>query len=121
MFIPGYLLERLYVQDSLKNTEDGFEFVMRNVVDSGTLTRLTAIEVDGAAIPLENVTVVKDDKTIKATDLSPNAPLFFPVGSTLTVKVSGQALEPGAHQIMLKVNTWEAGGLSIPIKAELKA
>ncbi len=90
--IPGYLLERIYVQDSLKNTDEGFEFAMRNVVDSGTLSRLIALEVDGEEIPLEKVTIVAREKVLQATEITPSAPLHFPVGSTLTVRVADKKL-----------------------------
>jgi len=117
--VPGYLLERIYVKGSLKNTEEGFQFQMRNVVDSGTLSRVLALEVDGEAIPLEDVTVVTGEKVLSATEVTPSAPLHFPVGSTLTVVVKGRKLDPGEHKINLRVNTWEVGAITIPIKAEI--
>ncbi|MCD6291734.1 MAG: hypothetical protein J7M34_14660 [Anaerolineae bacterium] len=118
--IPGYLLERIYVQDSLENTEDGFKFAMRNVIESGTLSRIMAVEVDGEAIPLEQVSLVTGEKVRPATEVTPSAPLHFPVGSTVTVKVSGKQLDPGEHKISVRVNTWEAGPIAIPVKATLQ-
>ncbi|MCS7222532.1 MAG: DUF6379 domain-containing protein [Anaerolineae bacterium] len=114
--IPSYLLERIFVKDSLKNTEEGFEFTMKNVVDSGTLTRLMAVELDGQALPLDQITVVAGQKARPATEITPSAPLHFPVGSTMTVKVAGRRIEAGEHQLNVRVNTWEAGVVSIPIK-----
>jgi hypothetical protein len=32
--IPSFLLVQLYVKGSLKNTETGFEFAMKNIIDS---------------------------------------------------------------------------------------
>ncbi len=119
-FLPDSLLERIYVKDSLKNTEDGFEFALKNVVDSGTLTRLISIEVDGTAVPLDQVTIVSGEKTRAATEITPNAPLYFPLGSTMTVKVAGTKLEPGEHKLSLRINTWEAGAVTVPITAVLR-
>ena len=33
--VPGFLLRRLYVKESLKNTDTGFEFLLRNRLGSG--------------------------------------------------------------------------------------
>ena len=33
--VPAFLLRRLYVKKSLRNTEDGFEFELRNRLGSG--------------------------------------------------------------------------------------
>ncbi len=115
--IPGYLLERIYVKDSLKNTETGFEFAMRNVVDSGTLTRLMALELDGQAVPLDQITMVTGQKERPATEVTPSAPLYFPVGSTLVLRVAGMRVQPGEHKLNMRVNTWEAGAVTIPITA----
>lgn len=118
--IPGSLLERVYVKDSLRNTAEGFEFALKNVVDSGTLTRLMALEVDGQAIPLEQVTIVTEEKQRPATEITPNAPMYFPLGRTMTVRVAGTRLEPGEHKLSLRINTWEAGAVTVPITAVLR-
>jgi hypothetical protein len=34
---PSYLLQKVYVKGSLKNNEDGYEFALKNIVDTGTL------------------------------------------------------------------------------------
>ena len=35
--VPGFLLRRLYVKQSLANTEDGFQFELMNRLGSGLL------------------------------------------------------------------------------------
>ena len=118
--VPAYLLERIYVKDSLKNTEAGFEFAMKNVVDSGTLTRLMALELDGQALPLDRITVVTGQKERPAAEITPGAPLHFSVGSTMILRVAGTTVQPGEHKLNVRVNTWEAGAVTIPITATVK-
>jgi hypothetical protein len=45
--IPNLLLKRLYVKGSLHNTAEGCGFSLKNVVDSGTVTRFHELEMDG--------------------------------------------------------------------------
>ncbi len=44
---PPFVLAKIYVKGSLKNTEKGFEFTLKNVVDSGTVVELGPITADG--------------------------------------------------------------------------
>ena len=55
---PPFVLAKIYVQGSLKNTEKGFEFNLKNVVDSGTLVELGPITVDGKAYEAAALTIV---------------------------------------------------------------
>ena len=43
---PASLLARLFVKGSLKNTENGFEMKLKNIIDSGTLVGLGPLVVD---------------------------------------------------------------------------
>ena len=51
--VPGFLLRRLYVKQSLRNTSDGFEFELRNRLGSGYAHRLLPLTVDGNELPIE--------------------------------------------------------------------
>jgi hypothetical protein len=48
---PSYLLQKVYLKGSLKNNEDGFEFALKNIVDTGTLVGMNPLVVDGESIP----------------------------------------------------------------------
>jgi hypothetical protein len=55
--IPSFLLAKLYVKGSLKNTETGFEFALKNIIDSTMLIGIGPVTVgtrdyDSAAITL---------------------------------------------------------------------
>jgi hypothetical protein len=55
---PPFVLAKIYVQGSLKNTPKGFEFNLKNVVDSGTLVELGPITVDGKAYEAADLTIM---------------------------------------------------------------
>ena len=46
--VPGFLLRRLYVKQSLRNTEDGFEFQLRNRLGSGYAHKMWPLKLDAA-------------------------------------------------------------------------
>jgi hypothetical protein len=43
--VPSFLFAKLYVKGSLKNTETGFEFSLKNIIDSTMLTGIGPIGV----------------------------------------------------------------------------
>ena len=49
--VPAFLLRRLYVKKSLRNTENGFEFELRTRLGSGSAFTLQPLTVDGVELP----------------------------------------------------------------------
>ncbi len=114
-YIPSFMLKKIYEAGSLKNVEGGFQFALKNNIGSGTLVGLAKVEVDGVAVEPENIMAGRGEATAKASEMSYQKPVYFNVGDTFVVKVLGQTLAPGEHNITLTVNTSEIGQVSIPI------
>ena len=108
-------LKKLYVEGSLKNEEDGFAFELKNKIDSGSVSGIAAISVDGEERSLDGVTIKLGDKVREASSLSWSNSLFVTYGKTLKIHVPGE-LEPGKHEIKLKVKAQEIGSLTLPIE-----
>jgi hypothetical protein len=49
--IPGFILKRLYVSESLRNTAKGFEFALRNFIGTGTVLEIISLAVPAAGNP----------------------------------------------------------------------
>jgi hypothetical protein len=112
--IPNFLLKKLYVKGSFKNTTNGFQLALRNTLAPGTLVGVGAIQLDGRDIPREKILIVVDDGApVRASDVSFDAPRAFPLNVTVTFRVEDQPLAPGAHRVNISVNTKEAGELKI--------
>lgn len=113
--LPVFLLKKLYVKRSLKNTSAGFEVTIQNTIAPGTIVGMLPLSVDGDECPLERTRVVLSDGTILTTaDVCVQSPLRFGVGERVTVQVDGQSLPPGQHKIIITPRTKEAGLLHIP-------
>lgn len=112
--IPTFLLKKLYVKGSFRNTANGFQLALRNTLANGTLTGVGAIQLDGREIPRENIwIVVNDGAPIRASEISFAVPRLFPLDATVTFRVEDQPLAPGAHHVQIVVDTREAGELRI--------
>jgi hypothetical protein len=57
------ILRRLYVKKSLKNTSEGVEFTLKNILADATINKPLEITIDNNPVPLEKVILVAESKT----------------------------------------------------------
>ena len=97
--VPGFLLRRLYVKQSLRNTPDGFEFDLRNGLGSGYTRRLEPLTVDGVEVPIERTSFVLEGERTGFGEVSRERTFTIVLNKTITVRVDGQTLDPGPRKI----------------------
>ncbi|MEA3376830.1 MAG: hydroxymethylglutaryl-CoA reductase [Anaerolineae bacterium] len=114
--IPPTVLKKLYVKGSLRREDEGFAFDLKNLIAPATITSLEGLEVDGEQVDGSRVTIVPPSGNARPIErISSARPLNFPVGVVVTLHVSGETLEPGKHDLALRVNVKEIGWLDIPV------
>ncbi|MGD8793743.1 MAG: hypothetical protein PVF47_14405, partial [Anaerolineae bacterium] len=119
--IPNFVLKRLYVAGSLRNTPGGCAFEIKNVVDTGTVTRFYELEIDGQAYrPADLEVHTPRGQTVGGGEIRPETPLPLPGGASLTVTLPGVSLSPGKHSLRLHFGTKEAGDLSFKVSDQLQ-
>ena len=98
--VPSFLLRRLYVKGTLKNTADGFEFELRNGLGSGYALRVHPLTVDGAEMAASaSRFIMEDGATIRFDEVSEANTLTLALNKSIWVRVSGARLERGARKI----------------------
>ena len=97
--VPGFLLRRLYVKQSLRNTTDGFEFELRNRLGSGYAHRLLPLTVDGNELPIEQASFLLDGNETVFADVSKENTFTLAMNKAITVRVRGDKLGPGVRKI----------------------
>jgi hypothetical protein len=120
MFISPSLLERVYVKGSLKNVEGGFEFKLKNNVDSGTLGGIRSLIVDDVETPLASITIGAKTMTRSAQEITTRAPFSLMYGTEATISVSGEPLAAGAHSLALTLMVLEIGKLERKFSDEVQ-
>ena len=108
------MLSRMYVQDSLANKDTGFVFSIKNKIESGSISGIAKLAVDGEERSLEGATVQIGDKVRDVSEITWSSSLYVPYGSTLTIFVPGK-LETGEHTITMQINVPEMGRISFPV------
>jgi hypothetical protein len=104
----------MYVKGSLKNQDDGFVFQVKNLIESGSMSGVAKMALDGEEHPLDGATIELGGKVRQVSEISWSAPLYVSYGATMTVYVPG-TLSDGEHTINLQINVPELGRISLPI------
>ena len=116
---PAFVLNKLYVKGSLKNTETGFQFDLKNVVDSGTLVEIGPITVDGKPYEAPLITVVTNSQERAGDQVMRTNPLPVHLGMLFTLRLNGEPLAAGEHAVQVSVLTREIGRLKFDFKDTL--
>jgi len=99
--VPGFLLRRLYVKGSLRNTEDGFRFLLKNSLGSGYAKRLLPLVVDGQELPMSQAYFAVGDKVQAFHEVSEESPASLAMNRESTIAVKGSGLAPGVHNVQV--------------------
>ena len=97
--VPGFLLRRLYVKQSLTNTEEGFQFELMNRLGSGYSHKVHPLTVDGSEIPVSDAQFDLEGASIRFDQVTESSTLTLAMNKTIVVRVTGSRLDPGARKI----------------------
>ncbi|MCH8061157.1 MAG: hypothetical protein IH861_01490 [Chloroflexi bacterium] len=97
--VPAFILRRLYVKQSLRNNERGFEFRLMNRLGSGYAYRLLPLTVDGLEMPAERSFFTLGESETSFADVSEENTFTLTMNKSITVRVDGTTLEPGPRKI----------------------
>lgn len=97
--VPGFLLRRLYVKQSLKNTDEGFEFKLMNRLGSGYAYKMHPVTVDGRELPLNSAAFYLDGEATGFDKVSQNRTFTLSMDRSITIHVAGTHLDPGPCKI----------------------
>lgn len=113
--IPSFLLAKLYVKGSLRNNESGFEFALKNIIDSTMLIGIGPISVGEKGYEGDCITMTVGDKTINGAELSRSNPAPVRMGVPIKVAVKGEKLSTGSQKITIAATTSDTGKIKFDI------
>ena len=99
MIVPAFLLRRLYVRGSLRNTAQGVEFDLKNSLGAGYAHEMLPLSFDGAEIPKEACSFGNNGETTPFLGVTSEKPFTLALNLTTTIRASGHVLSEGDHTI----------------------
>ena len=116
MEIPSLVLKQLYNFNSLKNTDGGVQFTLKNRLSDAKLTKVVAVKLAGNNIDLADISLLVDEAKITAAALSASQAVDFPLRKTVHLVCAVPHLKPGKYDIEITVETEPFGLLVLSIK-----
>jgi hydroxymethylglutaryl-CoA reductase (NADPH) len=118
--IPSLILKQLYTMGSLENIPGGVQFGLKNRLSDTTLTGISGISIDGAAVPLENTRLEVAGETLSPGEVTSDQPVDFPLRKIMTVKIQDMNLEIGKHTVAIAFEAVPFGALSFEVKDAIR-
>jgi len=109
------ILKQLHTFGSLRNTDDGVEFSVKNRLNDTTLTGLTGLKFDGREVPLSKVSIRLEDGTRLTPDDLAAAPLDFSLRRTFDIVAAIEPLANGKHEIEIRFVAQPFGKLKLKV------
>ena len=117
--VPGFILRRLYVKGSLKNTATGFEFELRNTLGSGYATKVWPLKVDDEELMADVSYFNVGGRETPFNDVSAENTFSLEINKAITVWTDGISLEPGAHTVEMGFDVPGLGTMKFDFTDEL--
>ena len=117
--VPGFLLRRLYVKKSLRNSPDGVRFELKNSLGSGYAKSMIPVEINGLSYPMENTTFEVDGAEVLFSTVTDEARFTLALNKAITVVVKGAHLNPGNHALSMGFIVPGLGQLKFNVKDEI--
>lgn len=117
MNIPNSLIRRLYTTGSLRNTDTGAQFALKNRLSDAEVTALRGIAIDGGPVALDKVRLgLSDQRSLAPSEVDATHPLPFPLRSTVTFHTTMPELRNGRHEIQIEFEARPFGSLCLKVE-----
>jgi hypothetical protein len=114
--IPKFLLKRIYVSGSLRETSEGIAFDLVNSIGPGILTRLNNIKLNDKVFSPQEILIKIGDKIFKGSEITENNPAIFFHNQKSTCIIMGAKLAQGLHTITVDLLSREAGKVVVTVQ-----
>ncbi len=113
--LPDFLIKRVYKKGSLRKTDKGIEFDLKNVLGPGVISGLESIQINDYTFKKDVISFVTGGVELLATKVNEMNPIQFRLNQEGTMKLSESVncLKEGLNQIILEIMNPEAGKLKI--------
>ncbi len=110
------MLKKLYVNGSLEEADDGFQFKLKNTLATATIVEPPEVYIDGDHVDVDGIIFDVDGEEIKGAEVDEDDSFKLEKGIEVSVRADGHGIEPGAHKLRIKVSTKEWDTLDFEVE-----
>jgi hydroxymethylglutaryl-CoA reductase (NADPH) len=119
--VPKALLKRLFNRSSLRNTDSGVRFSIKNRLSPARLEAVERVRLDGEEIAADHIRLSLDgNPPFVLSDISADEGLDFPLATLLVIDIECDPLDEGEHEIELSFRAAPFGTLTLSVNDSLQ-
>ena len=99
--VPAFILRRLYVKGSLRNTDTGWSFTLKNSLGSGYAKGMQPLKIDEQELPMSVASFHQDGEDITFDRVTDETTFGLKMNRSIDISVNGLPLDPGAHKVWM--------------------
>lgn len=120
--IPEFLIKRVYKKGSLKQTDEGICFELKNVLGPGFISGFNFVMVNDSTFGADKVKFITQGSKISAETVSEENPIGFRLGQEGILILEGaKCLKDGINQIIIELMNPEAGKVKLSLSDYFQA
>ena len=114
--IPSLILRQLYTYNTLKNTDSGIRFSLKNRLTDAKIVGFHGIKVNGKAIPNDKVSLDFGSGLIHPESITVSKAVDFPLRTIVDFFVKTDNLPSGKHELEISFQSESHGKMSFTVE-----
>lgn len=120
--VPEFLLKRIYKKGSLKQTEEGICFELKNVLGPGFISGFGCVKINDDTFEADKVKFITQGTEILAESVNEENPVSFRLNQEGVLILEGaRCLKEGINQIIIELMNPEAGKVKLLLSDSFQA
>ncbi|MEO0896020.1 MAG: hydroxymethylglutaryl-CoA reductase [Bacteroidota bacterium] len=121
MLVPSLLLKQLYTFGSLKNTNSGVSFSLKNRLSDATLTGFNGLSISGQEVPMDQIKIMMANGTsLSPAEINQGNPLDFPLREVVDIHANISPLPIGKHELKVNFDAKPFGKLNLKVEGAIQ-
>lgn len=118
--IPGFLLKKIYKKGSLRETQDGVAFDLKNIIGPGLVTGINFIQINDEIYNSSVIKIINAGAAVLAEQISCDNPMLFKMNDEITCVIQNcLTLKDGLNQIIVELISQDVGKVCVALSDNL--
>jgi hypothetical protein len=114
--IPEFLLKRIYRKGSLRQTQEGIAFDLKNILGPGIITGINQIIINDVIYQSPVIKIISSGASTVAEQITSENPFLVKLNQEITCILEGaKGLKEGLNKIMVELSSIDIGKVQVTL------
>lgn len=114
--LPSFLLKKVYKKGSLRETEEGVAFDLKNILGPGIVTGINYIQINDETFEPAMIKIINSTASRLAEQITTDNPMLFKLNEEITCVIDTCLdLKEGLNKIIVELISKDVGKVSVAL------